>query len=206
MKWKNEKNWKRGRPADATTFPANFQGPSLGPNCFQFIWFLHFMKSPKPSRFQLISLMSFMKPPPKLSRFQLIFWSSYVKPRIVLIRKPRIFFFFWPGFIELLGNFVWFHDNFDMKTWNLGWFHVTPKWNKLKPQVSAPGLGGFTILENQINWNQRFHLLAGSEGRSEGRNGARSAEWRPERRPSDPARRWIPIVSIFWFSSIMNTT
>ena len=53
-----------------------------------------------------------------------------------------------------------------METWNLRWFHVTPKSNKLKPEVSAPALGGFTKLENQINWNQRFRLLVGSEGRS----------------------------------------
>ena len=43
---------------------------------------------------------------------------------------------------------------------------MTPKSNKLKPEVSAPALGGFTKLENQINWNQRFRLLVGSEGRS----------------------------------------
>ena len=45
----------------------------------------------------------------------------------------------WPGFIDLLGNFRWFHDFFDMKTWNLRWFHETRKSNKLKPEVSAPG-------------------------------------------------------------------
>ena len=49
---------------------------------------------------------------------------------------------------------IFWHEN--LKPW---WFHVIRKSNKLKPQVSAPALGGFTKLENKINWNQRFRLL-----------------------------------------------
>ena len=76
MKWETEINWNhlvprlglwkfdggRRRPSASSNPSANFHGPSLGTRWFQFISFSHFMKPPKPSRFQLIFLSTFMKP------------------------------------------------------------------------------------------------------------------------------------------------
>ena len=43
---------------------------------------------------------------------------------------------------------------------------MTPKSNKLKREVSAPALSGFTKLENQKIETRGIRLLVGSEGRS----------------------------------------
>ena len=73
------------------------------------------------------------------------------------IETAHFFFvtwFHWVVWKFLMVSPIFWHEN--LKPW---WFHVIRKSNKLKPQVSAPALGGFTKLENKINWNQRFRLL-----------------------------------------------
>ena len=60
-----------------------FRGPAyLGTSWFQFIWFFHLWNHQNPPGFNLF-LSSFMKPPPKPSRFQLIFLPSFMKPQMV---------------------------------------------------------------------------------------------------------------------------